>query len=201
MSGVEIVGFVLAALPLVISAVEHYHDGLDPLKDYLRYNSTLKSLRTRLRIQQDLFEGTLKRLLLEELSTAQAQALFPDASQHADREQWNRPEIKEKIRNRLGGKYENFMDVVCEMETAMRRLMKNLDIDIKERVGTLLTSNYTADNFAAAKLECSRLHTLFTRSREGGMGMAKNKAELYTQAQGNPHARLREIQWGYCQIC
>ena len=30
MSGVEIVGFVLAALPLVISAVEHYHDGLDP---------------------------------------------------------------------------------------------------------------------------------------------------------------------------
>ncbi|KAM0794886.1 hypothetical protein BDR22DRAFT_873746 [Usnea florida] len=113
MSGVESVGFVLAALPLVISAVEHYHDGLDPLRDYLRYNSRLKSLRTRLRIQQDLFEGTMKRLLLEELSTPQAQALFPDAGRHADREQWNTPEIKKKVRNRLGGKYENFMNIVC----------------------------------------------------------------------------------------
>ena len=138
MSGVEIVGFVLAALPLVISAVEHYHDGLDPLKDYLRYNSTLKSLRTRLRIQQDLFEGTLIRLLLAELSTSQAQALFPDVGQHVDGKQWNTPEIDEKLRNRLGTKYENFMDVIREMETAMRRMMKNLDIDIEERVGTVL---------------------------------------------------------------
>lgn len=136
MSGVEIVGFVLAALPLAISAIEHYQDGLDPLRDYLRYDSTLKSLRTRLRIQQDLFEGTLKCLLLEELSPLQARALFPDAGQHVNRTQWNTPEIDQKLQNRLGGKYENFMDVVREMEMAMRRLMKKLDIDIEDRVGT-----------------------------------------------------------------
>ena len=136
MSGVEIVGFFLAALPLAISAVEQYHDGLDPFRDYLRYDSTLKSLRTRLRIQQDLFEGTLKRLLLEKLSPPQARALFPDVGQHVDRVQWETPEIEEKLQNRLGGKYENFMDVVREMEMAMRRLMKKLDIDIEERVGT-----------------------------------------------------------------
>ena len=138
MSGVEIVGIVLGALPLAISAVEHYHDGLDPLRDYLRYNSTLKSLRTRLRVQQDLFEGTLMRLLLGELSTSQAQALFSEVGHHVDGKQWNTPEIDEKLRNRLGGKYENFMDVIREMEAAMRRLMKNLDIDIEERVGTVL---------------------------------------------------------------
>ena len=138
MSGVEVVGIVLGALPLVISAVEHYHDGLDPLKDYVRYNSTLKSLRTRLRVQQDLFEGTLIRLLLGELSTSQAQALFSHVGQHVDGKQWNTPEIEEKLQNRLGGKYENFMDVIREMEATMRRLMKNLDIDIEERVGTVL---------------------------------------------------------------
>lgn len=137
MSGIEIVGFILAALPLAISAVEHYHNGLDPLRDYLRYDSTLKSLRTRLRIQQDLFEGTLKRLLLDDLSPPQAQALFPDVHQHADRVQWNTPEIDKKLQNRLGRKYENFMDVVREMEMAMRKLMKLLDIEVEERVGTL----------------------------------------------------------------
>ena len=137
MSGIEIVGFILAALPLAISAVEHYHNGLDPLRDYLRYDSTLKSLRTRLRIQQDLFEGTLKRLLLDDLSPPQAQALFPDVHQRADRVQWNTPEIDKKLQNRLGRKYENFMNVVREMEMAMRKLMKLLDIDVEERVGTL----------------------------------------------------------------
>lgn len=137
MSGIEVVGFILAALPLAISAVEHYHNGLDPLRDYLRYDSTLKSLRTRLRIQQDLFEGTLKRLLLDDLSPLQAQALFPDVHQHADTVQWNTPEINKKLQNRLGRKYENFMDVVREMEMAMRKLIKLLDIDVEERVGTL----------------------------------------------------------------
>lgn len=137
MSGIEIVGFILAALPLAISAVEHYHDGLDPLRDYLRYDGTLKSLRTRLRIQQDLFEGTLKRLLLEDLSPPQAQALFSDVDLHADRGQWNTPEIDSKLRNRLGHKYDNFMDVVREMEMAMRSLMEKLDIDIEVRVCTV----------------------------------------------------------------
>lgn len=133
MSGLEITGVVLAAFPLAISAVEHYHDGLVPLRDYYRYNSILKSFRTHLRVQQDLFEGTMKRLLLEELSTPQAQALFPGAGQHADREQLNTPEIDKKLRNRLGDKYENFMAVVCEMKMVMGRLGKNLDIDIEEK--------------------------------------------------------------------
>ena len=140
MSGVEIVGIVLGALPLVISAIEHYHDGLDPLKDYVRYSSTLKSLRTRLKTDQILFEGTLKCLLREELSTSQAQTLFGDADQHVDEVQWNTPEIDKKLRNKLGGEYEIFMDNVREMEKAMRQLMKHLDIDIKGKVGTVLGS-------------------------------------------------------------
>ena len=81
------------SFPLAIAAVEHYRDGLDPLKDYFRYDSTLKSLRTRLRIQQDLFEGTLKRLLLEELSATEARALFADASQYVDKVLWDTIEV------------------------------------------------------------------------------------------------------------
>jgi hypothetical protein len=68
MSGIEIVGLILGGLPLVISAFEDYHRGLDPLKDYWRYSSTLKVLQVRLRLEEDLYRGTLKRLLLPELS-------------------------------------------------------------------------------------------------------------------------------------
>ena len=135
MAGVEIVGFLLAALPLAIAAVEHYRDGLDPLKHYIRYNSTLKSLRTRLRIQQDLFEGTLKRLLLEVLSETQASALFPDAGQDVDKVLWGTIEVDEKLHSILGSKYKNFMDVVGVMVLIMRQLMEKLDLDIERKVG------------------------------------------------------------------
>lgn len=134
MSGVEIAGLLLGALPLVITAVEHYRDGLDPLKDYIRYDSTLKSLRTRLRIQQDLFEGTLQRLLLDELSESQAKALFPKAGQAVDMALWRIDEIDEKLHRRFGDKYENFFTVISEMDVVMRRLTNKLDVDIDQKV-------------------------------------------------------------------
>src|SRR5271154_2515922 len=102
MSGAEVVGFVLAAIPLVISAVEHYRDGLDPFIDYTHYQSTLKALRTRLRIQSNLYEGTLKRLLLSELSAIEAEALFPAADVPLETALWGTEETEEKLRRKLG---------------------------------------------------------------------------------------------------
>ncbi len=134
MSGVEIIGLILGGLPLVISAIEHYRDGLDPLKDYFRYDNTLKSLRTRLRIQQDLFEGTLQRLLLENLSDSQAKALFPDSDNPVNQQLWGTKEVDDLLHRTLGAKYGNFMDVVREMELVMRQLMEKLDFDIDEKV-------------------------------------------------------------------
>lgn len=134
MSGVEIVGFLLASLPLAISAVEHYRDGLDPLKDYLRYDRTLKTLRTRLRLQETLYKGTLQRLLISELSEAQASVLFQGSKRLVDTKEWGTKEIEEKLHRKLGDQYQTFIDVVGEMETAMTKLMYKLDIDIQGKV-------------------------------------------------------------------
>lgn len=134
MSGVEIVGFLLASLPLAISAVEHYRDGLDPLMDYLRYDRTLKALHTRLRLQEILYEGTLQRLLSSELSEAEASFLFQDSKRLVDAEKWGTKEIEEKLHRKLGDQYQTFMDVVKEMESIMTKLMYKLDIDIQGKV-------------------------------------------------------------------
>ena len=134
MSGVEVIGLILGGLPLVISAVEHYRDGLHPLKDYFRYDNTLKTLRTRLRIQQDLFEGTLQRLLSDDVSDLQAKALFPNADNLVDLKLWGTKTVDDLLHRRLGAKYGNFMDVVREMEAVMQNLMEGLDFDIEEKV-------------------------------------------------------------------
>ena len=54
MLGIEIVGFVLESLSFVTSVLEHYRDGLNPLKGYIRNDRTLKTFRTRLMLQQVL---------------------------------------------------------------------------------------------------------------------------------------------------
>ncbi|KAI4219034.1 MAG: hypothetical protein L6R36_008607, partial [Xanthoria steineri] len=129
MAGVELIGIVLASLPLAISAIEHYRDGLDPFKDYVRYDCTLKSFRTQLRLQQRFFQDTLKLLLLRYLSPHEVSDLFPDAGQHMDVGVWATPEIDMKLHQRLGSRYDDFMDAVREMESVMTKLMKGLEIE------------------------------------------------------------------------
>jgi hypothetical protein len=134
MSGAEVVGFLLGAIPLVVSAIEHYRDGLDPLIDYSHYRSTLKALRTRLRIEFYLYEGTVKRLLFSELSSNEADVLFPAADVPLETAPWGTREIEEKLRKKLGKQYQTFMDVVWEMEAVMKKLMNKLDIDFEGKV-------------------------------------------------------------------
>lgn len=138
MSGAEIITFILAALPMTISALEHYRDGLDVLKNYWDYDRTLSNLRRRLEMQRILYEGTLKRLLLSELPETQAGAFFEDSEYCMDIRFWKTKEIEEKLRHKLGGQYEVFMGVSKEMEAIMTKLMDKLEIDIQGKVGALL---------------------------------------------------------------
>lgn len=141
MSGVEIIGLILGGLPVAISALEHYRDVLDPVKDYVRYDDTLKSLRIQLRMQQALFDGTMRRLLQDQLSDDQMKALFePEPGVPAGKMLWGTDEIQEKVQRRLGTTYKTFMDVVVEMGKLMQRLMDKLDVDIDKKVGTTQTS-------------------------------------------------------------
>jgi len=60
MSGFEIAGIVLGSLPLFISALEDYREGLQPLKAFVNWNSDLPKVIRRLRTQQVLYEAALK---------------------------------------------------------------------------------------------------------------------------------------------
>ncbi|KAL9034495.1 MAG: hypothetical protein Q9180_005374 [Flavoplaca navasiana] len=138
MAGLDIVGVVLASLPLVVSAIEHYRDALNPLQDYSEYDRALKLLRIFLLIEQDLFESTLKLLLLDSLTPDQARNLFPDQAwnlgsdqiQNVDIVLWRTDEIDKKLKMRLGSKYTVFMGMVGEMEAVMKILMKDLEVEV-----------------------------------------------------------------------
>ncbi|OBT50954.1 hypothetical protein VE04_08905, partial [Pseudogymnoascus sp. 24MN13] len=130
MSGIEIVSLLLGAVPLAISALEHYKEGIDVISDFRKYRSNLKSLKTKLSIQEELYRGTLKRLLLSELSPVEAHALFPEQGAEESSALWRTKDTEDKLRRKLGSKFGLFMDVVADMNTIMEKLMEKLDIDM-----------------------------------------------------------------------
>jgi hypothetical protein len=115
MSGIEVVGLVLGAIPLAISALEHYKEGIDVISDFRNYRSILKSLKTKLSIQEELFRGTLQRLLLSELSAFEVHALFPEPGENGNSNLWGTEGMKDKLQKKLGNKFGIFMDVVVDV--------------------------------------------------------------------------------------
>jgi hypothetical protein len=194
----EVVGFILGAVPLIVSALEHYRDGLDVAKDYWRYSSNLKSLQTRLRIEHSLYQGTLKRLLLSELSLSQVEDLFPDPQQPLKTALWGTEEIEEKLRVKLGDKYDTFMDAIREMEEAIEKLMDKLDIDLQGKVSKPLFSRRRrrCQLLVLAQVEweiwlwCNS-ESLADPSR---VGVEKNPTKLWEEGARTLGAGLRGLQ-------
>jgi hypothetical protein len=136
-TGIEIIGLFLATVPLAISALEHYKEGIDVIRDYSHYRSKLKSLQTRLRLQEELYRCTLRSLLSSELSCEEVQSLFPEPGGPRSY-LWGTPKIEEKLQKKLKSKYSLFMDVVKDMNKTMKELLDKLDIDMHGKVCNIL---------------------------------------------------------------
>lgn len=60
----ETAGLVLATLPLIISCLEHYNEGLKPLKDFVNYRETIERLANDLLTQKWELSHTCERLVV-----------------------------------------------------------------------------------------------------------------------------------------
>lgn len=63
MSGVEAAGFVLAAFPLLISALEDYRAGWEVIEDWWKIKREYKKCQQNLKLQRLVFEENLEQLL------------------------------------------------------------------------------------------------------------------------------------------
>lgn len=62
-SGLEIAGLVLATLPLIINCLEHYNEGLKPLRNFFNYRETIERLASDLLTQKWELFHTCERLV------------------------------------------------------------------------------------------------------------------------------------------
>ncbi|KAF1941763.1 hypothetical protein EJ02DRAFT_191853 [Clathrospora elynae] len=123
MSGFEIAGMVLGALPLVISALEHYANGINTAKRFWRYKSEVRWLILQIKTEEGIFVNTIEQLLTGILRIEQMTEFI------AGGKFWQEAGIELALKNRLRGAYEIYVDNVRGLESALQRMMKKLALD------------------------------------------------------------------------
>ncbi|KAJ4362737.1 hypothetical protein N0V95_001339 [Ascochyta clinopodiicola] len=118
MSGLEVAGIVLAALPLIISALEHYTDGIKGVKRYYRYRTDLQSLIDAVKTQKVIFGDTLEQLLTGIVRNDKMATFMENPAAQS--------EVDLRLRKRLKGGYDAYFANVREMETALAKMMAKL---------------------------------------------------------------------------
>ena len=132
MSGIEVVGLVLAVIPLFISAAEHYRDVKDTAHRFVDKDLLLQMYREDLISQQAYLILNLRSLLVDvDLDDADKDALLGHLSSESGDNKpalsdlWEQSQMREELIDRFGVGYKPFVIL-------MQRLSKTLMSQIKK---------------------------------------------------------------------
>ncbi len=127
MSGFEIAGVVLGALPLLISAMEHYESSLDRVLAFFKWKDELHKAMRELWIQHSYYEMTLRNLLVGMVDEAELVEMMSQPQSPL----WKSPGLDEKLRQKLGAAHGIYGYTIQNMGRHMETLASHLDIDRK----------------------------------------------------------------------
>jgi hypothetical protein len=149
MSGFEIAGVVLGSIPLIISALEHYSDGVimtlddispnslkmvqvSTIKSMQKYESVFEYLHVAFVTNLTIYRNSLEELLSPlQLSDTQLYRLL----EKSDHVAWNDPELITSLRERLGTSY-------LPLKSSIKQLHKKVTLFAhKLQLGTNLKVN------------------------------------------------------------
>ena len=125
MSGVEAAGFVLAAIPLLISACEHYVEGVSTIKRWHKYKNELKLMRLTLNTEYTIFRDTCEKLLDGLVQPEDLEALINDPGGIA----WSDSGLGRRLKERLQDSYDVYMETVKQLTAAVKDVQDKLGLD------------------------------------------------------------------------
>ncbi|KAK4932548.1 hypothetical protein LTR49_000972 [Elasticomyces elasticus] len=144
MSGVEVVGLVLGAFPLAISALEHYRDSCRVLNCLANFEQEYRKTLNDVKDEYLLYVLNLKVLLLplvngNELGEDDLTLLLTDATH----EKWKNDDVEVALRERLDVAHGRFLEIAKDLQHLVWELLTVLGID-KPRLQARLRTAATA---------------------------------------------------------
>ncbi|KAL8731165.1 MAG: hypothetical protein Q9166_003572 [cf. Caloplaca sp. 2 TL-2023] len=125
-TGVETAGLVLAALPLIIKGLQHYNEGLKPLKDFVQYQEKRQELATNLALERRQLLSTCEKLLTGIVDSEVDLAFLLQDPGSGD---WKQPSLANRLQERLQDSYAVYFSVVQELAQAITTLANKIGLD------------------------------------------------------------------------
>jgi hypothetical protein len=139
MSGFEVVGVVLGVLPLVISALESYSDGIQTIRRMLGYKWELQLLITTLETEEVLFQNTCE-VLIDGIDGAGEMELL---LKNLGGQLWKSGELGRRLETRLSASYTVFFKRIVDMKDALESFKKRLGLGPDGKVSTCISFQET----------------------------------------------------------
>ncbi|KXH36708.1 hypothetical protein CSIM01_03102 [Colletotrichum simmondsii] len=125
MSGFEIAGVVLGAIPLILKALDDYNRVARSIETWRHYEREISSLSRNLSNEQARLRNVCD-LLLSNLVTASDYELM---IKNPLGPLWKQEDVQRKIKTRLYRSYDTFQRIMEEMEAAIHYIKQKLHLD------------------------------------------------------------------------
>ncbi|CAL8584600.1 hypothetical protein XPA_010187 [Xanthoria parietina] len=166
-TGIGTAGLILAAFPLVISALEHYENGFQVIREWVRLRGEFAAFLNALIRQRIFFRQNIEELLGPIVATEYDMSILLD---RPGGKAWADETLNAKLRQRLPGKYEyeSYATTVSYIKETVHKLMDKLKI-VEDR--PLWIEHASSSGRLKLEYELKRItYTLSRRRRDRLMG-------------------------------
>ncbi len=126
MSGIEAVGIVLGALPIMVNGIEKYSEGLSAARRLLNPRRELRNLHRAIRTELQVFRNTALLLLHRIATESEVESLIREPTSNL----WKAPAFERDMRTLLGSSYSVWCEVMADISNAIREISMDLGLPL-----------------------------------------------------------------------
>ncbi|GAP91059.1 hypothetical protein SAMD00023353_1502080 [Rosellinia necatrix] len=126
MAGLEVVGVVLGAFPLLISALEKYEEVGRRYGFWRRIRPEYRKCTHDLKYHSDVFQMNLRQLLLPQIADDH---LIERMIANPGGEEWKMPEMADLLRAKLQKSYSVYLEIMDQFQETMDELRQELAVE------------------------------------------------------------------------
>ena len=136
MSGLEVVGVVLGAIPLVIAALERYAEVAATVRIIRTAAQEFRTVARRLEAEHLIFRNALTNLLND--CTSIRPEMLKSLLHTVGSSAWKEPDVEVALLKRLGGSLKSYREHVQSISLALHNFKGRLYLDDNGRVSIFL---------------------------------------------------------------
>ena len=130
MSGIEVAGLVLGAIPLILAGLEFYVKGIAVTRRYRRHEEEFTSLLIELKTENTTYINSINILLFGVVPPMDMANFL--ANPCGDR--WKDSKFDQKLRARLNSSYDSYINTITQMNNTAVMIQQKLMLDSSGKV-------------------------------------------------------------------